>query len=576
MLPTESRTRVPMKRSMKQLISGICILLILTCAVQAQAGDQDTIAAYLIEQQFTDPALTSYGAIKVHHTPGYVDTDSNLYFRVVPYFSHLAVIGLLESNAADKLLVAERWMTWYMNHLDMSGNPAGVVYDHWYLKDGTAETTGPAGIAPYYVNFDDSSDSYAALFLVVANTYYENGGSVAFLNTPGNKEKFEIIATVILALQDPSDGLTWAKANWPVKYLMNASEVYSGLLAMEALERNVFKDTILADFFAIVAAYAKKGIKGDLYNKSTSLYDTAKFGNGEYEAPDLNNWYPGTTPLVWPHLFNVENPKNKKSRTQMLALNNAFDGDPNPDWTSDIADPWGFLWPSIGYASLLTGDTARAETQMKFILNSKLPDFAFPFAINEAGWMLRTLVALENAGVTVESGLTPVESVLASGGEEEVVASLLQSVATADSGTSSSVDKIIEDITSSFDESLWIDATHLTDEGKKVFKEGKKAIKELLNLVDEGGDISAEAQSAIDFLISTYSTVAQVAINEAVEALQAIGCYEADASKECGKLVKDLDKAEIDMAKADEKLADGRPDKAVDLYKKAWDLAQIF
>ena len=132
-------------------------------------ADIQTVADWLIDQQYTDSAHPGYGAIKIHHDPGHIDTvAAQSYWHVVPYFSNLAVAGLLQSPVSDKLHVAEHWIDWYLDHLDPSSTPSGVVLDHWYLSDGSGETTCPTGIDSLLCDYDDASDSYAATFLGAA------------------------------------------------------------------------------------------------------------------------------------------------------------------------------------------------------------------------------------------------------------------------------------------------------------------------------------------------------------------------------------------------------------------------
>ncbi len=379
----------------KLFIPALCIILLFLLAAPAIASDITIITDWISQLQYSDPSYPSHGAIKIHHTPGYIDPNNNVYYLVSPYNSHIAVLGLLDSDAGDRLEVAEKWISWYLDHINMDGTPEGVVYDHWYLADGSGETTAPDGINPYYIDFDDVSDSYAALFLEVSYKYLEKGGSASFLNAPGNKEKFEIIANVILTLQDPLDGLTWGKATWPVKYLMDNCEVYKGLKSMEKLERYVFGDRSASRIYKTAAKKVKNGINNELYNETASLFRYAKFDDGSYAEADLNTWYPGTTHLVWPVLFEVIKPQSQTAQSQINSLNDSWDGSPNPDWTGNIVDEGGFTWPSIGYAALISGDTQRAQAHADFVVSAKLPNFPYPFTVDDAGFLLRTLVSLQ-------------------------------------------------------------------------------------------------------------------------------------------------------------------------------------
>ena len=105
--------------------------------ITVSTSDIDLLANWFKNLQYTNPSHDSDGAIKVHHSPGYIAPNGDVYFRVIPYFSNLGVRGLLQAPVVGKLEVAEKWINWYLNHLNMSGTPPGVVYDHWYLEDGS-------------------------------------------------------------------------------------------------------------------------------------------------------------------------------------------------------------------------------------------------------------------------------------------------------------------------------------------------------------------------------------------------------------------------------------------------------
>ena len=256
------------------------------------------------------------------------------------------------------------------------------------VLDGSGETTCPDPALP--CDYDDASDSYAATLLEVAWTYYEEGGSAGFLTGPGKKAAFETVASVILALQQ-ADGLTWAKDSYRVKYVMDNSETYRGLRCMEQLEELVFNDPAAAQLYGDAADAVQAGIEAGLFNGATGLYRVAKFENGAVQEANLNQWYPGTVAIVWPHLCGVIEGSSARARAQMDALNGSWDGTPNPDWTSHFLGPGGFPWPSIGQAAILAGDLYRGRKHTRFVLKQKLPAFGWPITVIDAGWLLRNL-----------------------------------------------------------------------------------------------------------------------------------------------------------------------------------------
>jgi len=156
---------------------------------------------------------------------------------------------------------------------------------------------------------------------------------------------------------------------------------------MAKLEKKVFRDKKAAHFYERAAKRVKKGIQKWLFNKGTRLYRIAKFENGSFQEADLNQWYPGTVAIAWPHLFGIINPHSGRARSQMSAIND------NWDWSVSFADPGGFPWTSIGYAALLTRDCERVLEHADLVKSLKFPDFDYPFTVGDAGWLLRTLSA---------------------------------------------------------------------------------------------------------------------------------------------------------------------------------------
>lgn len=141
---------------------------------------------------------------------------------------------------------------------------------------------------------------------------------------------------------------------------------------------------------------------------------------------------------------------------------------------------------------------------------------------------------------------------------------------TGDDKTDHRIEKAIERVEKSLDPEYWETDSTLTKKGKKVFYEEKKAVYELMKVVKDGGEYAGEAQEAIDALVAADATLAQVAIDQAVAQAEVLGCDEGSDSEVCKKALKEIAKAQEEMAKAQAELDKGKPDKAIDHYKKAW------
>ena len=140
---------------------------------------------------------------------------------------------------------------------------------------------------------------------------------------------------------------------------------------------------------------------------------------------------------------------------------------------------------------------------------------------------------------------------------------------TGDKKTDDRIEKAIEHVEKSLADELWLDDSHLSEKGKKVFDEEEKAVKELMKIQqpDVSGAISSLVYDADEVL-------ALVAIEEAVAAAQAAGCPLGSEDRKCKKVLGEIVKAQEEMVKAQKELDKGKPDKAIDHYKKAWEHAQ--
>jgi hypothetical protein len=133
---------------------------------------------------------------------------------MVSYFSNLGAIALLAANEvrpnAGDVARAGRWLAWYARHQETDG----TIFD----REGTTRSHQSNGKR-------DATDSYAATFLMAAWRYQQ---------ALGQRPSAEIIEaaqkslTAIEAVAQ-ADGLTIAKPDYAIKFLMDNIEVHQGL-----------------------------------------------------------------------------------------------------------------------------------------------------------------------------------------------------------------------------------------------------------------------------------------------------------------------------------------------------------
>ena len=354
------------------------------------------LSQWVIDLQFSDAALPSYGALKIHHTPSAMGAEGTPFYRVSPYVSNLGVMGLVSAKRPQHLQTAKLWIDWYLAHLTPQSAPDGVPLEHFYRADGGGETTcvrpGDAKLCRY----NDATDSAAATFFCVLRASREAGVPDAFFLQTGRREKIENLAGVLLQLQQ-KDGLCWAKSDYRVKYLEDNSEVFAGLRDLAAIERSVFHDEKQARFYTQAAERVRAGIIRELYDANAQLYRIAKFEDGTFQTANLAKWYPDTQAQMWPHLWGVVAPKDAKSQAVVKALNTRWNERNQRDWATNpgaVNDGW--IESGVAYAMFLAGDETRLQNYVAAVRRLKFPTpgrkgFDWPFSLADAGWLLRIL-----------------------------------------------------------------------------------------------------------------------------------------------------------------------------------------
>jgi hypothetical protein len=170
------------------------------------------------------------------------------------------------------LLSVYEYLQWHVNHLEEDGT----------LCDYT-------GTYPNYTSTGDcdSTDAYAAQFIETAYMYYDVTEDSNFLDWVW-PYVIQVAGAMDLTLQ--SDGLTWAKPSYHVKYLMDNSDVYiaykvAGVIA--ALK----SDSARQAEWSTKAANCLAGIETMYLGDLAGRYASAKFENDDLYT-SWTNVYP--------------------------------------------------------------------------------------------------------------------------------------------------------------------------------------------------------------------------------------------------------------------------------------------
>jgi hypothetical protein len=290
---------------------------------------------------------------------------------IIPYYSNLAAIGLTHDPVSYATVQA--WMQWYISHLNWPDQWGlyGTVYDYDYAN-GTETSHNNA----------DSTDSYAGTFLSLAWAYYQTGDANAQSYIKSISYQLDVIGGVLTQTQQ-RDGLTWAKPNYQIKYLMDNCEGYRGLRDLAAIFQNGIGDSGKAAYYNAAADSMLRGIQSMWMNGSWAVY---KDGVGNLAVPSIGKWYPDATSQVFPVLEGVVAPTDATSVQVYQNLNAAWPGWPTLSFNSQ--DP--FPWVLVADAAIMMGDTASVNTYIQTI-ETKYVNNGFPWTwySAEAGWFMR-------------------------------------------------------------------------------------------------------------------------------------------------------------------------------------------
>jgi hypothetical protein len=350
-----------------------------THAINIQAWD-NTGAVYIQAMNITVGSSSSNSQYQSNFNStsqwvsGSVQSDGAILYtpqQIDPYFANIAAIGMTKDPNRMPQVVS--WMKWYINHLNWP--------DKWGLYGTTYNYTVSNGIETSSQDAD-STDSYAATFLSLVWNAWESGDASARSYISGLSYQLDVIGGVLIQTQQ-SDGLTWAKPDYQIKYLMDNSEAYRGLRDLASIYQNAFGDTTKAAYYNAAADAMQNGILTMWLNGTWAVY---KDGIGRFIAPNMGTWYADATAQVFPVLMGVVTSSDTRAQQSYSAFNAAWPNWPTLSFNAQDAFPWCL----VGTAAAAMGDNSRLSTYIATVQSKYVnSNFPWPFYIAEAGWFMR-------------------------------------------------------------------------------------------------------------------------------------------------------------------------------------------
>ena len=345
------------RRRVQAVVLSAVLVSTMTLPVHAAlATDVAADADWIMSARMPDGAIANY-----------VDRQA-----VWPYLSNFAAMGLAKATTvtgnANYAAASWTWLGWYQSH----ENAQGFVTDY-RMVSGALTSTGDM----------DSTDSYAGTFLLAAREAYRATNDLTKLK--GLAAGVSGAVRAIEATQDV-DGLTWAKPTWHVKYLMDQSEAYAGLLAATDIAGAIGNST-LAQQATADATRMKNGV-ANLWNASLNSYDWAVHDDGTHVTTNWGVLYPDALQQMWAVAFGlVDTVRAPTLATQFLTA--------EPNWALPAAtavigggsSTVGY-WPTAGWALNALGNST-ASTAVGTIRSAALAaNRAWPFTTGNAGQLI--------------------------------------------------------------------------------------------------------------------------------------------------------------------------------------------
>lgn len=275
---------------------------------------------------------------------------------VNPYFSDFAALALLDDaeKYADNV---KAYIQWHLSHLNMAENDYngidGTIYDY------TVTLENGAIIKEESKGSYDSTDSYAATFLMVLEKYYNKTGDSTLIT----ENSVDIIRVYESMLETLNRGLTYAKPDYEVKYLMDNCEVYEGFKAAETiltlLNEKDCVNSLVVKKCALYKEKMSKTIEKRLWDSRNNNYKSGIFSNNKAISDfSWTEFYPCATSQLFPVTCGVIDSNTVRAQS----LYNSFCE--NFSWEG-FEIPSDFCWGANVYAAAVMGDTERVVEYMK-------------------------------------------------------------------------------------------------------------------------------------------------------------------------------------------------------------------
>lgn len=358
---------VARRQSATALIGVLAMTTLVTSPATAGSATLGSTAARQSAASFVTSAVVPSGAIASHSDQQHLN----------PYLANYAAWGFSSQCSKQNFATATGQLRWYAQR-----SAQGPVTDYT-VTNGAEQSTGDA----------DSTDAYDATFLSAFATAWHAAGRKQQRGLTDLRPGVKAATKRILALQD-SDGLTWAKPTYKVKYLMDQVEVYWGL---SLIGRSGYLSKTQSHSITKASKRVKQGIKS-LWNPAMKTYSFAKHENGTVVAADPSIGYPDAASQLW--VMKSKIPSAARSRAIATAISGTLGALSSPEgsWVVNGQSEQVGYWPfaSTTY-SVLNNAAGLQNFAVHYAAVRQQSHGAWPYNVGVAGMEMLPVNPLKSA-----------------------------------------------------------------------------------------------------------------------------------------------------------------------------------
>lgn len=253
--------------------------------------------------------------------------------KSVPYFNCIGLQGLM--NDIPSLPNVKKYIQWHLAHInseDIAGN-VGTIYDYNIGVNGEEAIYNEEKLY-------DSIDSYASLFLILLEEYYNKTGDKSiFVENQEEIQKVENALNSMFDYEKNGTNLTLTKTQYKVYYLMDNCESYAGYQSLARIYKNIYNNNEKSNLYEERAELVKNEINNKLWNEDNSneqfhFYDYA-LGSSSYTGLLFDRtYYPYVLGQLYPILYHIVDVDTEQSQ-HLYFLHQYYS-----DWSKDGNNLW--------------------------------------------------------------------------------------------------------------------------------------------------------------------------------------------------------------------------------------------